>query len=200
MLELRAQTGDGTVTLEWGAPLRTGSHRSIDYYEYRYAAGSSVPTSTSWATVDEGRYPFARITGLENGRSYAFEVRAVNRHGFKGAAATLTATPRAPRAAVVVETLPSAPRGLRAEGSRYGRRGVFGAGAGGTALGSARGYLGNTSLVRYEYRYAAGGESLSSAEWYQRRFGGSDGGQHGTRLDRAQPGAGNRLSALRCGR
>ena len=41
VLELRSQTGDRTVTLEWGAPLRTGSHRSIDYYEYRYAEGSS---------------------------------------------------------------------------------------------------------------------------------------------------------------
>ena len=164
VLELRAQTGDGTVTLEWGPPLRTGSHGSIDYYEYRYAEGSSVPASTSWATVDEGRYPFAQITGLENGRSYAFEVRAVNRHGFKGAVATLTATPRAPRAAVVVETLPSAPRGLRAEGSRY-ERGVSEL-AQVELRWEAPADFGNTSLVRYEYRYAAGGESLSSAEWY----------------------------------
>ena len=164
VIELRSQTGDRTVTLEWGAPLRTGSHRSIDYYEYRYAAGSSVPTSTSWATVDEGRYPFARITGLENGRSYAFEVRAVNRHGFKGAAATLTATPRAPRAVVVVETLPSAPRGLRAEGSLY-ERGVSEL-AQVELRWEAPADFGNTSLVRYEYRYAAGGAALSSAEWY----------------------------------
>ena len=164
VLELRSQTGDGTVTLEWGSPLRTGSHGSIDYYEYRYAAGSSVPTSTSWATVDEGRYPFARITGLENGRSYAFEVRAVNRHGFKGAVATLTATPRAPRAAVVVETLPSAPRGLSAAGSLY-ERGVSEL-AQVELRWEAPADFGNTSLVRYEYRYAAGGESLSSAEWY----------------------------------
>ena len=116
VLELRAQTGDATVTLEWGPPLRTGSHGSIDYYEYRYAEGSSVPASTSWATVDEGRYPFAQITGLENGRSYAFEVRAVNRHGFKGAVATLTARPHA---RVVQKTLPTAPRGLRGDGSLY---------------------------------------------------------------------------------
>ena len=164
VIELRSQTGDRTVTLEWGAPLRTGSHRSIDYYEYRYAEGSSVPTSTSWATVDEGRYPFARITGLENGRSYAFEVRAVNRHGFKGAVATLTATPRAPRAAVVVETLPSAPRGLQAEGSLY-ERGVSDL-AQVELRWEAPADFGNTSLVRYEYRYAAGGVALSSAEWY----------------------------------
>ena len=164
VLELRSQTGDRTVTLEWGAPLRTGSHRSIDYYEYRYAEGSSVPTSTSWATVDEGRYPFAQITGLENGRSYVFEVRAVNRHGFKGAVATLTATPLAPRAAVVEETLPSAPRGLSAAGSRY-ERGVSEL-AQVELRWEAPADFGNTSLVRYEYRYAAGGESLSSAEWY----------------------------------
>ena len=154
VLELRAQTGDGTVTLEWGPPLRTGSHKSIDYYEYRYAEGSSVPTS--WATVDEGRYPFAQITGLENGRRYAFEVRAVNKHGFKGAVAKLTATPRAP----VVQTLPSAPRRLSAAGSLYQRNVSELAQV--ELRWEAPADLGNTTLVRYEYRYAAGGDSLSS--------------------------------------
>ena len=156
VLELRAQTGDGAVTLEWGPPLRTGSDGSIDYYEYRYAAGRSVPASTSWATADAGRYPFAQITGLENGRRYAFEVRAVNKHGFKGAAATLTATPRTP----VVQTLPSAPRRLSAAGSLYQRN------VSELAQVELRwetpADIGNTTLVRYEYRYAAGGDSLSS--------------------------------------
>ena len=158
VIELRAQTGDGTVTLEWGAPRRSGSGGKIARYEYRYAAGSSVPTSTSWASADAGRYPFTQITGLENGRRYAFEVRAVNTHGYKGAAATLTATPRAP----VVQTLPTAPRGLRAEGSLY-ERGVSEL-AQVELRWEAPADFGNTSLVRYEYRYAASGESLSS--WF----------------------------------
>ena len=158
VIELRAQTGDATVTLEWGAPRRSGSGGKIARYEYRYAAGSSVPTSTSWASADAGRYPFTRITGLENGRRYAFEVRAVNTHGYKGAAATLTATPRAP----VVQTLPTAPRGLRAEGSLY-VRGVSDL-AQVELRWQAPADLGNAVLVRYEYRYAASGESLSS--WF----------------------------------
>ena len=156
VLELRAQTGDGAVTLEWGPPVHPGSSGSIDYYEYRYAAGNSVPGSTSWSSVDEGRYPFAQITGLENRRRYAFEVRAVNDHGFKGAAATLTATPRAP----VVQTLPSAPRRLSAAGSLYQRNGSELAQV--ELRWEAPSDLGNTTLVRYEYRYAAGGDSLSS--------------------------------------
>ena len=158
VIELRAQTGDATVTLEWGAPRRSGSGGKIARYEYRYAAGSSVPTSTSWASADAGRYPFTRITGLENGRRYAFEVRAVNTHGYKGAAATLTATPRAP----VVQTLPTAPRGLRAAGSLY-VRGVSDL-AQVELRWQAPADLGNAVLVRYEYRYAASGESLSS--WF----------------------------------
>ena len=158
VIELRAQTGDGTVTLEWGAPRRSGSGGKIARYEYRYAAGSSVPTSTSWASADAGRYPFTQITGLENGRRYAFEVRAVNTHGYKGAAAMLTATPRAP----VVQTLPTAPRGLRAEGSLY-VRGVSEL-AQVELRWQAPADLGNAVLVRYEYRYAASGESLSS--WF----------------------------------
>ena len=165
VIDLRAVVGDGTVTLTWVPPLRTGSHGSIDYYEYRYAAGSSVPTSTSWASADAGRHPFTQITGLENGRSYAFEVRAVNKHGYKGPVVTLTARLQAR----VVQTLPAAPRGLRGNGSLY---------AEGTRLNpavteraqvklswDAPSNLGNSLLVRYEYRYAARGESLSSAAW-----------------------------------
>ena len=187
VLELRAQTGDGTVTLEWGPPVHPGSSGHIDYYEYRHAAGSSVPVSTSWSSADAGRYPFAQITGLENGRAYAFEVRAVNTHGYQGAAATLTATPRA----AVVETLPSAPRGLSAAGSLYSRN--------------------VSELAQVELRWEApadsgqrepdplrvplcGGRRLAVVLDDQRRFGRSDGGPHGARRDPAQSEAGNRLS------
>ena len=156
VIDLRAQTGDRTVTLEWGAPRRSGSSK-IARYEYRYAADSSVPTSTSWASADAGRYPFTRITGLQNGRRHAFEVRAVNAHGYKGAVATLTATPRA----VVVQTLPAAPRALSAAGSLYGRVGASEL-AQVELRWEAPAYLGNATLIRYEYRYAAGGDSLSS--------------------------------------
>ena len=82
----------------------------------------------------------------------------MNGGGFKGLAAELVATPGA-----VAGTLPTAPRGLRAEGSLY-QHGV-------SELGQVKlswqapADLGNTLLIRYEYRYAADGGSLSAAAW-----------------------------------
>ena len=158
VLELRALLGDGAVTLTWGAPARSGGSR-IDRYEYRHAAGSTVPASASWHRMEASRYPFVGISGLENGQGYTFEVRAVNLHGFTGPAAVLAATPRAG----VAQTLPTAPRGLRAEGSLY-ERGVSEF-AQVTLSWQTPSDLGNALLVRYEYRYAAGGGSMSSARW-----------------------------------
>ena len=155
VIELRALPGDAAVTLTWGAPLRSGSS-GIDRYEYRHAVGSSVPANATWGTVEAERYPSVRISGLENGRDYTFEVRAVNGGGFKGLAAELAATPGAAAAG----TPPTAPRGLRAEGSLY-QHGV-------SELGQVKlswqtpADLGNAQLIRYEYRYAAAGESLSA--------------------------------------
>ena len=159
VIDLQAQVGDRAVTLTWLPPERSGD-TPIDRYEYRVAAGSSVPSGASWRSVRAGRFPCAVITsGLENGRRYAFEVRAVNMGGIEGPVAVLTATPRVP----VVQTLPTVPRGLRAAGSLY-ERGVSELGQV-TLSWQAPSDLGNTVLVRYEYRYAARGGSLSSAEW-----------------------------------
>ena len=156
MIDLRAVVSGNTVELTWAAPARSGSGR-IARYEYRHAAGSTVPSGTGWRSAAARRFPGAYVDGLENGRRHAFEVRAVNVWERKGAAVRLTATPRAEAA----QTLPTAPRGLRAAGSLYS----------GMALGlvtlnwEAPSNLGNSHLVRYEYRYAARGESLSSAAW-----------------------------------
>ena len=156
VIDLRAVVSGNTVELTWAAPARSGSGR-IARYEYRHAAGSTVPSGTGWRSAAARRFPGAYVDGLENGRRHAFEVRAVNVWERKGAAVRLTATPRAEAA----QTLPTAPRGLRAAGSLYS----------GMALGlvtlnwEAPSNLGNSLLVRYEYRYAARGESLSSAAW-----------------------------------
>ena len=81
----------------------------------------------------------------------------MNADAIVGPALQLAATPRAQAA----QTRPSAPRGLRAEGSLYG-----GMGLGLVKLSwEAPSDLGNTHLVRYEYRYAARGASLSTAAW-----------------------------------
>ena len=157
VIDLRAVVSGNTVELTWAAPARSGSGR-IARYEYRHAAGSTVPSGTGWRSAAARRFPGAYVDGLENGRRHAFEVRAVNVYGRKGPAVRLTATPRAEAA----QTRPSAPRGLRGNGSLYS----------GMALGlvtlnwEAPAELGNSHLVRYEYRYAARGESLSAAEWY----------------------------------
>ena len=135
-----------------------------------YAAGS-VPCqrATSWrfggrAAAIRGLHPDR--PGWRTDGSYAFEVRAVNKHGYKGPVATLTATPRAQAA----QTLPTSPRGLRGEGSLY----VVMAGEYHSSVTEraqvkfsweAPSNLGNSHLIRYEYRYAARGESLSSAAW-----------------------------------
>ena len=90
---MTATGGDGSVTLNWGAPEDGGSQ--ILRYEYRYAATGE--TYSDWETVSGGgsarRVP---ISGLTNGTLYGFQVRAVNSIG-EGAAASDSATPgRAP--------------------------------------------------------------------------------------------------------
>ena len=84
-------TGAHAVLL-WSAPENTGG-ASITTYEYRYAAGDTVPSTTSWTiTADEGAL-WAIVRGLTTGTQYAFEVRAWNSAG-AGSAATATATAR----------------------------------------------------------------------------------------------------------
>ena len=71
----------------------------------------------------------------------------------------LTATPRAEAA----QTLPSAPRELQAEAELYHKNDTEMARV--MLSWKAPADLGNTHLVRYEYRYAASGAALSLARW-----------------------------------
>ena len=100
---LGAAAGDARVRLRWTAPRRDGG-AGIEKYQVRYSAGSRVDPDTAWTDVPDGsdsgtsRADERSVTvpDLDNGRQYAFEVRAVNSvRG--GAAATATATPAAPR-------------------------------------------------------------------------------------------------------
>ena len=99
---LGASAGDARVRLRW-APPRSDGGAAVEKYQYRYSAGSRVGPGTAWIDVpdadSDGRLADERsvtVEDLDNGRQYAFELRAVN--GVRaGAAATATAAPAAPR-------------------------------------------------------------------------------------------------------
>ena len=99
---LGAAADDGSVSLTWTAPESDGGS-AIVKYQYRYSAGSRVDPETAWTDVPDGSDPgtsltderSVSVTELDNGRPYAFELRAVN--GVRaGAAATARAKPAAP--------------------------------------------------------------------------------------------------------
>ena len=100
---LGARAGDAEVTLRWTPP-RSDGGAGIEKYQVRYSAGSRVDPDTAWSDVPDGSDSgtsraderSVSVTELDNGRQYAFELRAVN--GVRaGAAATATATPAAAR-------------------------------------------------------------------------------------------------------
>ena len=72
--------GDGLVMIEWD---RWGMTREADYhlfFQFRYAAGSSVPDDTPWLlAVPFGSAPNTHriVTGLTNGTAYTFELRTL---------------------------------------------------------------------------------------------------------------------------
>ena len=99
---LGASAGNARVRLRWASPRNDGG-AAVEKYQYRYSAGSRVDPGTAWIDVpdadSDGSLADERsvtVEDLDNGRQYAFEVRAVN--GVRaGAAATATAAPAAPR-------------------------------------------------------------------------------------------------------
>ena len=101
---LGARAGDAEVTLRWTPP-RSDGGAGIEKYQVRYSAGSRVDPDTAWSDVPDGSDSgtsraderSVSVTELDNGRQYAFELRAVNSVR-AGAAATATATPARRRA------------------------------------------------------------------------------------------------------
>ncbi|QQS22775.1 fibronectin type III domain-containing protein [bacterium] len=104
---LGASRGDTQIGLSWSAPASNGGTAITDYIvEYKL---SSEPTT--WSTFNDGTSTSttATITGLTNGLSYDFRVKAVNIIGTGTASGTATKTPGPP-------TAPDAPTGVSAEG------------------------------------------------------------------------------------
>ena len=99
---LAATEGEGLVWLNWSAPATNGG-AALTRYEYRHAAGTTVPTSTSWTTLADSNDPGSSaadetsvlVRGLTNATAYAFELRAVNSAGDGTTAGPVTATPAA---------------------------------------------------------------------------------------------------------
>ncbi len=102
---LQAFGSDGGVALIWEAPSDDGGATITDY-EYRYRENSATTwgawTSVGWTLTGKV------ISGLTNGTTYVFSVRAVNSAGSGSASYTATATPR-----FIVST-PGAPLNLQA--------------------------------------------------------------------------------------
>ena len=105
--------GDGQVTLRWRAPTNDGGE-TILRYEYEQDGSGTWISTDSTATSHT-------VTGLNNGQTYTFRVRAVNALG-NGEVATLEATPSPPTGGDGGGgggpriTAPSAPRNLLAGG------------------------------------------------------------------------------------
>ena len=87
--DLTATPTTGRVVVEWSVPSDDGGSELLRY-EIRSAKGASVPDSTRWReTLLNRTYVYG---GLDDGKLYTFEVRAVNAHG-AGPAVQVRATP-----------------------------------------------------------------------------------------------------------
>ena len=85
---LMADATDGTVTLTWEAPEDDGGSAVTDY-QYR------INSRGDWISIGSTNTTHT-VTGLTNGVTYVFEVRAVNRVGRSRASEPVEARPRAP--------------------------------------------------------------------------------------------------------
>ena len=136
---LTAEGGDGSVTLTWSPPANDGGS-AIRRYEVRYR--ESGGSYGGWSTVSGGGNARRRtVSGLDNGTSYEFQVRAVN-----GVAAGQSAE----AAETLAESAPGAPSGLTATGGDET-----------VTLNWSAPEDGGSQIIRYEYRYAATGQTLS---------------------------------------
>ena len=85
---LTAVGGDGQVVLTWRAPSSDGGAAITDY-EYR------IDRRNPWISIGSTETTYT-VTGLVNGTSYTFQVRAVNRRGKGRASSRAEAAPVAP--------------------------------------------------------------------------------------------------------
>ncbi|MDR1515288.1 MAG: putative Ig domain-containing protein [Synergistaceae bacterium] len=105
---LKAEPGNGSVALTWGAPASDGGS-AITKYEVK------IGDAESWATATDKSHVFSSLT---NGTLYTFSVRAVNVKG-AGEAATVTARPVAANAGQSEESTNSVYNGNNSGGLEH---------------------------------------------------------------------------------
>jgi fibronectin type 3 domain-containing protein len=100
---LTAAPGDRRVTLSWDRPASDGGSQVSGYNVYQGTSpGGEGDTPVNGSPVTSTSYP---VTGLTNGSTYYFTVKAVNAHGPGAASAEVPSTPL---------TVPEAPTQLTA--------------------------------------------------------------------------------------
>jgi fibronectin type 3 domain-containing protein len=107
---LAATAGSGSVSLTWTAPANNGGAAISGYNIYRGTSAGGEGT-TPVGTVSGTTLSFTD-TGLTNGTTYFYTVKAVNSAGTSAASNEASATPTA-----VTATVPTAPQSLTATGA-----------------------------------------------------------------------------------
>ena len=140
---LRAEAGDQQVTLRWTAPSSNGGN-AIEEYQYQQKTGNGDFGSWTPITGSNANTTEHIVTGLTNGTTYAFKVRAKNPRGEGPASNAVTAVPR---------TVPSAPQSFAAA-----------AGNGRVQLDwTAPASDGGFPITHYEFRFRPASSSFT--EW-----------------------------------
>ena len=149
--------GDQEAEIEWSAPVSDVTN-SVTGYEVRYILTSATDrTDANWTmltdTVEETSHT---VTGLTNGESYDFQVRAFNDIGDSAWPVSVTATPR---------RMPGAPTAL--EATPDDRQVVL--------SWTAPAETGGSAITGYEVRYIlTSATDKSDANWTEQSITGTD--------------------------
>ena len=135
---LEAHAGSTTVTLQWDWP----NNMSITSWQYAQDTGEWT-TMTCTSPCDPRTLIMYKVTGLTNGTSYSFKIRAVNKAGNSSESVPVSATPIA---------APGAPTDLT------------GTGDDGQAALSWKAPSGST-ITKWEYRQRAFSANLGGSVW-----------------------------------